>query len=382
MFAASALAQQAAITRPDGIELTPARVDSTVNRLIQAAHVSGAGVALFHQGNVVYLKAIGLRDVERNLPLTPDSVMSGASLTKAAFATVVMKLVKEGQLDLDKPIEQYLGKPLGDFAQYADLKGEPRAAKLTLRILLSHTSGFANFRGMESDHRLHIHFEPGSRHAYSGESMNLAQFVVEKVTGKSLTVLMQEELFGPLEMKSSAMIWEPRFESNFADGYDEWGRSLGSKRTSKPNAAGSMLTTLRDYATFLSALLHNKPLGAQTTGLLFERQIAIHSAHQFPTLDGQTTTAYDGIRLSYGLGWGLYSSPYGRAFFKEGHDDGWRNFALIFRERGDGILILTNSSNGEGIFEPLIEALLGQTRFPFEWEHYTPYDKLTQDKLK
>ncbi len=376
MFAAPAVAQQAAITRPDGIELTPEQVDSTVNRLIQAAHVTGAGVALFHDGNIVYVKAFGSRDVERNLPLTPDTVMSGASLTKAAFTTVVMKLVEEGRLDLDKPIERYLGKPLGDFAQYADLKGEPRAAKLTLRMLLDHTSGFANFRQIENDHKLHIHFEPGTRHAYSGEGINLAQFVVEKVTGKSLTVLMHEKLLGPLEMKSSSMIWEARFESNFANGYDERGRSLGSKRRSKPNAAGSMMTSLRDYATFLSALLHNKPLGAQTTALLFERQIAIHSAHQFPTLDGQTTTANDGIRLSYGLGWGLYSSPYGEAFFKEGHDDGWRNLALIFRERGDGILILTNSSNGEGIFEPLIESLLGQTSFPFEWENYTPYDKL------
>jgi CubicO group peptidase (beta-lactamase class C family) len=172
------------------------------------------------------------------------------------------------------------------------------------------------------------------------------------------------------------MVWEPRFESDFANGYDEYGRSLGPERWTSPNAAGSMLTTLRDYATFLSALLHNKPLGIHATGLLFDRQIAIHSAHQFPSLSEETTTVYEGIRLSYGLGWGLYSSPYGKAFFKEGHDDGWRNLALIFREHGDGILILTNSSNGEGVFKPLIVALLGQTGFPFEWEGYTSYDKL------
>jgi hypothetical protein len=136
-----------------------------------------------------------------------------------------------------------------------------------------------------------------------------------------------------------------------------------------------MLTTLRDYATFLSAL-HSKPLGVRATGLLFNRQIAIHSAHQFPSLSEETNTAYDRIRLSYGLGWCLYSSPYGKAFFKEGHDEGWRNLALVFREHGDGILILSNSSNREGIFKPLIEAFLGETDFPFEWEGYTPYDRL------
>jgi len=376
VFAASVAAQQPAMTRPDGAILTPAQIDSTVNRLVQDAHVTGAGIALFHNRKVVYLKAYGLRDAEKGLPLTPDSVMTAASLTKSAFATAVMRLVEHGVLDLDQPIEQYLGKPLGEFAPYADLKGDSRTAKLTLRILLDHTTGFANYRGLEDDRKLRFHYEPGTRYGYSGEGINLAQFVVEKVTRKSVAALMQEELYGPLKMTRSSMVWEPRFESDFANGYDEYGRSLGPERRSSPNAAGSMQTTLRDYAAFLTALLHSKPLGIRTTGLLFNRQIAIHSAHQFPSLNEETSTADDGIRLSYGLGWGLYFSPYGKAFFKEGHDEGWRNLALIFREHGDGILILTNSSNGEGIFKPLIDAVVGPTSFPFEWENYTPWDKL------
>jgi Beta-lactamase len=103
-------AQQSAVARPDGRNITPAQIDSTVNRLIQAAHVTGAGVALFHDGKVAYLKTYGLRDFEKDLPLAPDSVMTAASLTKSAFATVVMRLVQPGVLNLDKPIEQYLGK--------------------------------------------------------------------------------------------------------------------------------------------------------------------------------------------------------------------------------------------------------------------------------
>jgi len=376
VFAVSVAAQQPAITRPDGAILTPAQIDSTVNPLIQAAHVTGTGIALFRNRKVVYLKAYGLRDTEKGLPLTPDSVMTAASLTKPAFATAVMRLVQRGVLDLDRPIEQYLGKPLGEFVPYSDLKGDSRTAKFTLRILLDHTTGFANFRGLEEDRKLRIHYEPGTHYGYSGEGISLAQFVVEKVTGKSVAALMQEELYGPLKMTRSSMVWEARFESDFANGYDEYGRSLGPERHSSPSAAGSMQTTLRDYAAFLIALLHSKPLGIRTTGLLFNRQIAIHSAHQFPSLNEETSTAYDGIRLSYGLGWGLYFSPYGKAFFKEGHDEGWRNLALIFRERGDGILILINSSNGEGIFKPLIDAVIGPTSFPFEWENYTPWDKL------
>jgi CubicO group peptidase (beta-lactamase class C family) len=353
-----------------------------VNRLRQAAHVTGAGVALFHRGEIVYLKAYGLRDTEKKLPLTTDSVMTAASLTKSAFATVIMRLVQRGALNLDTPIEQYLGKPLGDFASYADLKGDPRTAKLTLRILLDHTAGFANFRGLEGDRKLRIHYDPGTHYAYSGEGINLAQFVVEKVTGMSATQLMQEELYGPLRMSRTSMIWLPRFESDFANGYDEYGRSLGPERRTSPNAAGSMQTTPRDYANFLSALMLGQVLSSAARAKMLSPQIHIHSAHQFPSLNTDTTTAYDPIELSYGVGWGLYKSPYGPAFFKEGHDEGWRNLALCFLN-GDGMLVMTNSSNGEGIFKPLVEALLGETAFPFDWDGYTPYDRLAPlPKLK
>jgi CubicO group peptidase (beta-lactamase class C family) len=375
-------AQKTAITRADGGKLTPTQIDSTVNRLMQAAHVTGAGVALFHRGEIVYLKTYGLRDIEKGLPLTTDSVMTAASLTKSAFATVVMRLVQRGALNLDTPIEQYLGKPLGDFASYADLKGDPRTAKLTLRILLDHTAGFANFRGLEDDRKLRIHYDPGTHYAYSGEGINLAQIVVEKVTGRSATQLMQEELYGPLRMSRSSMIWLPRFESDFANGYDEYGRSLGPERYTSPIAAGSMLTTPRDYASFLSALMLGQVLSSAVRDRMLGPQIHIHSSHQFPSLNTDTTTAYDPIELSYGVGWGLYKSPYGPAFFKEGHAKGWRNLALCFLN-GDGMLVMTNSSNGEGIFRPLVEALLGETAFPFDWDGYTPYDRLAPlPKLK
>jgi hypothetical protein len=97
--------------------------------------------------------------------------------------------------------------------------------------------------------------------------------------------------------------------------------------------------------------------------------------HQFPSLSAETTDAYRKIALGYGLGWGLYSSPYGKALFKEGHDEGCRHLALCF-DNGTGILIMTNSSNGEGIFKPLIDSLLGPTSFPFDWEGYTSYNLL------
>jgi CubicO group peptidase (beta-lactamase class C family) len=195
------LGQQPVIQGLDGRPIRASQGDDTVERLMREAHVTGAGVALFHAGQITYVKAYGYRDREQGLPLTPDSVLASASLTKPAFATLVMLLVQDRVIDLDKPVYLYLPNPLPGYPQYADLKDDDRYRKLTLRILLSHRSGLPNWRGFEDDRKLRIHFEPGSRYAYSGEGIELAQFVVETVTHKSVTEMMDEKLFQPLGRK-------------------------------------------------------------------------------------------------------------------------------------------------------------------------------------
>src|ERR1017187_10198857 len=106
--------------------MAAAQVDATVTQLLAAAHVTGAGIAVFNGGKIAYVKAYGMRDTEKGLPPTADSVMTSASLSKAAFATMVMRLVENGLLNLDRPIFEYLPKPLPDYPAYADLKGDDR----------------------------------------------------------------------------------------------------------------------------------------------------------------------------------------------------------------------------------------------------------------
>ena len=88
-----AAAQNPPIRRLDGSTISARDIDGTVSRLMTAAEVTGVGVAILNQGRIAYLKAYGLRDVEKSLPLTEDSVMAGASLSKAAFSILVMQLV-------------------------------------------------------------------------------------------------------------------------------------------------------------------------------------------------------------------------------------------------------------------------------------------------
>ncbi|MGA7380731.1 MAG: serine hydrolase domain-containing protein, partial [Terriglobales bacterium] len=252
VLAVSALpaAAQSTIKRLDGSTITPAEVDATVTRLMKAAEVPGTGIAIFNDGKVAYLKAYGFRDTEKNLPLTVDSVMTAASFSKVAFAYLVMQLVEEGKLDLDKPVYRYFPKPLPEYPTYRDLAADPRYKKITARMLLSHTSGFPNFRWINDDRKLNINFDPGSRFAYSGEGIELLQFVVETITNQPPQELMRAQVFQPLGMTRTSMVWEDRFESDYANGYDEYGRSIGPERRPKADAAGSMQTTPRDFAQF------------------------------------------------------------------------------------------------------------------------------------
>ncbi|HEV2987232.1 MAG TPA: serine hydrolase domain-containing protein, partial [Candidatus Angelobacter sp.] len=369
-------AQPVSVKRLDGSSITPVQIDATVARLMAAAEVTGVGITLFNHGEIVYQKAYGWRDKEKSLSLTVDSVSTAASFTKSAFAYMVMQLVEEKILDLDRPVFKYLPKLLTEYPRYRDLAGDLRYERITARMLLDHTSGFPNLRWLNDDHKLNINFEPGARYAYSGEGLELLQLIVETITKKQLEELMQERVFRPLGMTRSSMTWQSRFENDFANGYDEYGRSLGPERRPEANAAGSMQTTLADFSRFIKAVMQARGLSKRTRNLMLTPQIQIVSKHEFPTLATETTGANLPIRLSYGLGWGLYQTPYGRAFFKEGHTDGFRNYTVCFNKSGIGVVIMTNSSNGEGIYKELLETLLRNTFTPIEWEGFTPYDQL------
>lgn len=370
--ALSTSAAERRIKRLDGSTVTPAEVDSTVARLMNAARVTGVGIAILNNRKVAYLKTYGERDTDKNLPLTPHSVMKAASYSKSAFAYMVMQLAEDRALNLDKPIQDYLPRPLPEYPAYKDLAGDRRYERITARMLLSHTAGFPNLRILNNG-RLNINFEPGARYAYSGEGIQLLQLVIEEITRKPVRDLMRERIFGPFGMTRTSMVWESAFEADYANGYDERGRSLGSNKSTRADAAGSMHTSLADFARFIERIMQGKGLKKKTRTLMFSPQVAILSRTQFPTLSTETTDRNKAIRLSYGLGWGLFWTPVGQAIFKEGHDDGWQHYTVMFDGSGTGIVVMTNSSNGEGIFQELLDLLIKNTFTPTEWEGYVPF---------
>src|SRR5581483_10551663 len=299
-------------------------LDRRVQALMVAAHVPGLALALIENGRITYLKAYGERDVEQHLPLQTDTVMYAASLTKAAFAYSVMMLVDQGKIDLDRPIGKYLPKPLPDYPKYADLAGDPRWRLLTPRILLNHRSGFANFRYLppgkdyDPNGKLRFYFDPGTRYSYSGEGINLLQFVIEHGLHIDVDDAMRIHLFQRFDMPRTSMTWRDDFASNVAQGYDENGKRIGHKQRSETRAAGSMDTTLHDYAQLAAAMVRGDGLKPATHAAWLKPQIRIRSVQQFPTVILPDTADNDGIALSYALGVGTYTSPQGQVWFKEG----------------------------------------------------------------
>jgi CubicO group peptidase (beta-lactamase class C family) len=373
------------ITRLDGSYLSLLQADSIVMKLMQDGKVMGLGISVLNDNKPVYIKTFGLKNNQTKEVLDTATVFYGASLSKAVFSFLVMQLVQEGIIDLDKPLYKYLDKPLPDYDKYKDLAGDERWKLLTARMCLSHTTGFPNFRffkaytgAYDPKGKLAIYFTPGSRHAYSGEGIVLLQMVVEKIMGRDIQQLAVERIFTPAGMKRTGFTWQPSFDDNYAVGHDPDGAVLTKEKKYVPNAAGSMVTTIADYTKFITYVMQGKGLSKKTKALMISPQIRINSKYEFPTITNDTTDENNAIQLAYGLGWGVFKSKYGKAFTKGGHDDGWRHYNVNFPDKKTSIIIMTNSANGEGIFKDLLEKIIGDTDTPWRWERYIPYNATTK----
>jgi CubicO group peptidase (beta-lactamase class C family) len=372
--------QHIQIKKLDGKKITSAQVDKIVQQLMDTAHVTGLALSILNDNKIVYTKAYGYKNNKTKEPLNTSTVLYGASFSKAVFAYLTMIIVQEGKLDLDKPLYKYLDKLLPEYENFSDLSGDNRWKLITARMCLSHTTGFPNWRflnaqtgAFEAEGKLAIYFTPGTRYAYSGEGLMLLQLVIEKVTGKNLEELAEEKVFLPIGLMRTSYIWQERFENDFAYGHNENEELLGKKKRKKPGGAGSLETTIADYARFVEYMMQGNGLNRKWRKEMLKPQIQIHSKYQFPTISDEVTQKNRNIRLSYGLGWVLLKSKYGKAFFKEGHDDGWQHYNINFINKRTSIIIMTNSSNGEKIFKEILERLIGDTFTPWEWERYIPY---------
>ena len=365
-------------TTPDG-----AGVDAEVKKLMARTNAKGMAVAVIDHGKVSYVHAYGIRNAKGD-PLTADTVMYGASLTKTIFAYTVMQLVDQGKLSLDAPIRDDLDKPLPSYGPdpvfpdkygpYKDLADDPRWEKITPRMALTHSTGFSNFWFIEPDQKLHIHFEPGTHFSYSGEGFILLQFVVEhgrKAQGLGLDVGdLTQAIFNRLGMHRTSLVWSiDNPERNVADGWNDQGQPQPHDKRSKVRVAGSMNTTISDLSKFAAALVRGDGLSTASRAEMTKPSLHITTASLFPLFLPDLPVSEQRRDLASGLGVTVFDGPQGHGFYKGGHDGATANTLVCIDAGQRCVVILSNDVRSEAGFADLVRFILGDTGVPFDWEY-------------
>ncbi len=370
----SILLSAQAINRIDGSTYTPDSLNTRIEYLMQNAKVSGLAIAVFNDNKPVFAKTYGYANVPEGIAFTDTSVMYAASFAKTVFAYIAALYVQEKVIDLDKPLQEYLSKPLPEYVikgwrrGYQDLANDDRYKKITARMCLTHTAGFPNWRWFEADKKLKFLNDPGIRYNYSGEGLYLLQFVLEQITGKDYESIVQERVCKPFNMPNTSHVWQAKFEKNICYGHNEKGEIYELMKWKEASASGSMSTNFKDFINFYTALINAKGLTKKTFLQTTSAQVRIRSKQQFGPDSRIDVIDNDDIELSYGLGLGVFKTPYGRAYFKEGHDEGWGHYSIAYPDKKIAVVIMTNNDKGESIFKELLAYSIGDVYTPCNWE--------------
>jgi len=379
-FFLSPVAPAQNIKRIDGSQIRTDTLVSHIRKLMSEAHVSGMGISIYNHNKPAFSQTFGLANVPKKTPFTPSQVMYGASFSKTVFAYIVMHFVQDKVIDLDRPLVTYLSKPLPDYhipgwnRGYQDIRNDKRYEKITARMCLDHTTGLPNWRWYEPDKKLKFKLDPGSRYSYSGEGLYLLQFVLEQITGKDYETIAQQMVFIPLGMTHTSYVWHDDFAANLVLGHNKDGVPYDFMHWKEASCAGSLCTSFEDYTRFYTALLQHKDLSKQAFRQMITPQVRIRSIKQFGPLALKDSTLNDNIHLGYGLGVGVFQTPAGKAFFKEGHDDGWGHYSVAYPDKEIAVVIMTNNDTGENIFKQLLAESIGDVYTPWAWEDYIPFD--------
>jgi CubicO group peptidase (beta-lactamase class C family) len=373
------------IFRIDGSEIDASVLEAKIKSLMDQAEVTGLTIAILNDNQIVFRKAFGYANQKMKTPIQINHSFSGASLSKAVFGYLVSILVTEGLIDLDTPLQQYLDFPLYELNSenkwrgFQDLENDKRYEKMTARMCLTHTTGFQNWRWIprpddpENREKLKIYFEPGTQYYYSGEGIMLLQYVIEHITGKGIEELAKEKVFSPLQMRNSSYVWHESFENKYCNGHTENQDVIKKNKRDEAQAAGSIETNLIDYSVFVKQIMQLYKQESEITRMMLNPNFRIRTKAQFGPLSLEQSDENDEIQLSYGLGWGLLQSPLGFGAFKEGHDEGFQHYNIIFPDKEIGVVILSNSDNAESIFKELLEIAIADIYTPSKWENYMPY---------
>lgn len=333
--------------KPKGLGPT---LEEEIPKLMEMANIPGMSIAVIRDGKIFWSGAFGLRNRETKEPVDENTVFEAASLTKTVTAAAALKLVERGELDLDKTLAEYL--------PYPRLAGDERYKKITVRHVLTHTTGLPNWGNR-------LIREPGELYGYSGEGFLYLGRTIEKITGMSLEEFTKKEIFQPLGMSRTSYIWNDIYAENISAGHDRHGFASERGRRTEPNGGASLLTTALDYATFLCSIMDNQVLEPKTIDMMLTPHVRV-------TKRGEPKNELDEY-VSWGFGWGIQPGNKENGFWHWGDNGELRAFTVSYRERKEGLVFFANSENLFLIAEPLISLVLDDPQHAFNWLTYKRY---------
>jgi CubicO group peptidase (beta-lactamase class C family) len=345
----------------------PRPFETEILSMMEVGPVPGAVIGSVQEGKPGWIHPLGVRNLETRDRVESDTLFHAASLSKQATAFAAFALHDKGKLDFDAPLVAYVD----------DLQ-DAGARTVTVRHVLTHSSGFPNWR--DQGQKLVPEFAPGSQFQYSGEGFFYLQRILEQITGQGFAQLMSTLVFEPLKMTSTSMIWKPEWSARYATPHDrrgavrkDWDKkatrihALAAEKNQdiaswkyadyaaaygdagapampnaiQPNAAASMATTAPDYARFLAAAMANPAIRKE--------QVRFRPA------------------LGWGLGWGIERAEGREYLWQWGDNSGFKNFVVADPAAGSAIFVFTNGDSGARIYDRVVTHATGHDHPALFW---------------
>ena len=300
-----------------------------IEGLLKANKVPALGIGIIENGKLTKVEVYGTLDRQNTAPY--NTIFKVASLTKPIVALTALKLIDKGLLNLDEPLYKYWIDP--------DVKNDKRYKILTPKLILTHQTGFPNWRYMTETNKLAFQFDPRTKYQYSGEGYEYLRKAIENKLGKSIEELAKELLFTPLEMTDTRFWWDSGMdETRYAQNFNEKGEKIATKKYYEANAAANLLTTVVDYGKFLEHIINGAGLSENIYQEMIQHQVTL-AENDF-----------------FGLGWEILTdfSDNEFALLHTGKDPGVSTLAIWFPKSKNGYLIFLNGDNVDKIYEELL----------------------------
>jgi len=320
-----------------GKPISDAELKGNIKKAMESMHVAGMSVAVINDGKVVFNEGLGYANLKRKKEVTNTTFFEAASMSKPLFAYYTLQLAREGKLDLDKPLAEYL--------PYPDIDDE-RYKEITARMVLSHTSGLPNWR---ETGRMKLSTKPGTQFSYSGEGYLYLAKVIAHITGNSLQTLdkdFQREIARPSGLKNLHFVVTPESAENVATGYQDTKEVKDERDRLSFDPAGGLYANSTNFAAFLTTLMNHQSLYPE----MFKPVIDLK--------EDEVVRQYFGVE-AWTVGLALIRVNGSVNYWHGGNNLGYTSSFMINSEKKFGYVFLTNSDQCNGM-KKVLEKILWQ----------------------